>query len=342
MTITRDRINGMFLGIAIGDALGKPAESASLENIQKRYGRITSYEDCASHKYFDHDSRGTTTDDWQLTKATAEGIIESPYGTVDMNAIAAWHIVEYQKSVRGWGKTTREAVARLATGVPWNKSGKTTEPKRGTGNGIPMKIAPIGAQMAVTNPECKEPAWAESLQTIDYFSRMTHDARMAVQSGLCQAFAVFKCLTSDPQDFRTHSFINCVVGAALMGKDKRFPKSKDEGDDDLHAALKLLYNHQDYEDAAKISEAFGGGNCYIFNSLPFTYMFFVKNPLSIDALFDCVSAGGDTDTNGSMLAALLGALHGPAIFPRNLVDGLQDREVVLDVATRFCNSLNIK
>jgi ADP-ribosylglycohydrolase len=337
MTITRDRITGMFLGIAIGDALGKPTESNTLEGIQKRYGRITDYLDCSSHKYFDDDHRGTTTDDWQLTKATAEGIIQT--GCLDLNAIAAWHVEEYKKSVRGWGKTTKEAVARLAQGVPWTTSGKTKEPKRGTGNGIPMKIAPLGAYMAITNPQCEEPAWGQSVQDIENYTRMTHNARMAVQSGLCQAFAIFKCLTSDPADFRVDSFINCVVGAALMGKDKRFKKSADEGDDDLHARMKLLYQYEEY-DAGKIVTDLKG-SCYIYDSLPFTYMFFVRNPLSIESLYDVVSAGGDTDSNGSMLAGLLGALHGSSIFPRNLVDGLKEFDVVFDVAERFCDKLNV-
>jgi ADP-ribosylglycohydrolase len=63
----------------------------------------------------------------------------------------------------------------------------------------------------------------------------------------------------------------------------------------------------------------------------------VRNPHSIDSLYDCVSAGGDTDSNGSMLASLLGALHGAAIFPKDLVDDLLPRATVLDVAHRFCD-----
>jgi ADP-ribosylglycohydrolase len=68
----------------------------------------------------------------------------------------------------------------------------------------------------------------------------------------------------------------------------------------------------------------------------------VKNPQGIDSLYDCVSAGGDTDSNGSMLASLLGALHGAAIFPKHLVDGLLSREAVFDVANRFCDLLNLE
>ena len=68
----------------------------------------------------------------------------------------------------------------------------------------------------------------------------------------------------------------------------------------------------------------------------------MKNPQGIDSLYDCVSAGGDTDSNGSMLASLLGALHGTTIFPKHLVDGLLSREAVFDVANRFCDLLNLE
>jgi hypothetical protein len=36
---------------------------------------------------------------------------------------------------------------------------------------------------------------------------------------------------------------------------------------------------------------------------------------------------------------LLGALHGPSIFPAELVDGLVGREVVLNTADRLCDQL---
>lgn len=61
----------------------------------------------------------------------------------------------------------------------------------------------------------------------------------------------------------------------------------------------------------------------------------MRNPNSIESLYDCVSAGGDTDTNGSMLASLLGALHGQSIFPKHLVDGLKNKDEILDLADQF-------
>ena len=50
--MTRDRIRGMFLGIAIGDALGKPVEMFKIAKIAKLHGRVTKYLPCDGHKFF--------------------------------------------------------------------------------------------------------------------------------------------------------------------------------------------------------------------------------------------------------------------------------------------------
>ena len=52
-------------------------------------------------------------------------------------------------------------------------------------------------------------------------------------------------------------------------------------------------------------------------------------------MYDCVSAGGDADSNGSKIGALLGALHGTSVFPQQLIDGLRERETILKVADKF-------
>ena len=103
----------------------------------------------------------------------------------------------------------------------------------------------------------------------------------------------------------------------------------------LSLTLRFESLFENQYDAQKLIEEFGGGSCYCYNSVPFTYGFFLQNPHSVESLYDVINAGGDTDSNGSMLGALLGALHGTSIFPQHLIDGLVEREKVLEVAQRF-------
>jgi ADP-ribosylglycohydrolase len=54
-----------------------------------------------------------------------------------------------------------------------------------------------------------------------------------------------------------------------------------------------------------------------------------------------VNAGGDTDTNGAMLGALLGALNGTQVFPQHLIDGLVNKDNVINTADRLCDVFGI-
>jgi ADP-ribosyl-[dinitrogen reductase] hydrolase len=332
--VNRDKVYGMFLGVAVGDALGMPAEGCAAQEIAGKFGRLDHYHSVSGHQWLGDLPKGATTDDWQLTTAVAEGMIQSR--GLDMNTVAAWHVKAFHESVRGWGPTTREAVASLARGTHWSQSGRTEKPNRGIGNGVRMKVSPVGAYQAATYPDGNVETSAETIRFLVDLAQMTHYTSLGVASGLCQAAAVCECLRSDPTDFRIESFIRAVVAAARHGQQVLTPTA---GADDLSKRLTALSDHGHYDIARIIMEL--NGSSYICHSLPFTYMFFVKNPHSIDSLYDCVSAGGDTDSNGSMLASLLGALHGTVIFPKHLVDDLPHLEIVFDVAHRFCEVLGL-
>jgi ADP-ribosylglycohydrolase len=332
--VNRDKVLGMFLGVAIGDGLGMPVEGCAAQEIAARFGRIDRYHPVSGHQWLGDLPRGATTDDWQLTRTVAEGMIQAR--GLSMDSSAAWHVKAFEESVRGWGPTTKEAVAALARGTPWGQSGRTEKPNRGLGNGVCMKVAPLGAYLAVTSPDGNIENATEGTRFLVDLARMTHDTSLGVASALCQAAAVCECLRSDPAGFRIESFIRTVIAAARHGHQFLKPPTSA---DDLSQRLTALWDHGRYNIARIITDF--NGSSYVCHSLPFTYMFFVKNPQAMDSLYDCVSAGGDTDSNGSMLASLLGALHGTAIFPKNLVDDLSQRAMVFDVAHRFCDLLGL-
>lgn len=322
----KDKIRGNFLGVAIGDALGKPVEMWKAEKIVEKFGRIDKYEDPSNHKYFDGEPKGTTTDDWQLTKAVARAMIDT--GKFDLDQIAVEHTKEFAISVRGWGGSTREAIARIAQGTHWKKASITDKENRGVGNGVCMKASPAGLFMALTNPKCDNPPWDEHVQNIVNMGIMTHRTSIAITSGLTHAFATFKCFTTSPDEFDKTSFHKTLLSAAILGR-QYLP---DTIKDDLHTRFEKLENDLATEE---IIAEFGGGTCYVYDSLPFTYAFFLRNHKTIESLYDCVSAGGDADSNGSMIAGLLGALHGTKIFPEHLVEGLQEKDEVLKLADEF-------
>lgn len=328
----KDKVRGCFLGSAVGDALGKPVECLTPQHILEKYGRITDYLDCSSHKYFENDHKGTTTDDWQLTKAVAKAFINT--GEFNLDEIAKQHVVEYKVSVRGWGGSTREAVQRISNGVDWRVAGKTEEKNRGLGNGVCMKVTPVALFMGLTNPSCKNPPWNDHISKLADFATMTHYTSIAITSGLAHAFATLQCFTQNPEDFNKKSFIQVITDACKLG-DQFLPNTLE---DRMQDRFELL--NKEFAPAGIIDkDVFGGGSCYVYDSLPFTYAWFLRNPHSIESLYDCISGGGDSDSNGSMVGGLLGALHGMSIFPDHLIEGLKDKDEVLQIADEFFERL---
>ena len=61
--IDRDRIEGMLLGVAIGDSLGYPVESLLPKDKLNKYGEIRNY---IPSRRSDHKPVGVPTDDTQM------------------------------------------------------------------------------------------------------------------------------------------------------------------------------------------------------------------------------------------------------------------------------------
>lgn len=329
--VTLDRVRGAFLGIAIGDALGMPVETFKSDRIAADYGRIDRFYEPKDHKWFKGEPAGMVTDDTQLTIAVAEAMIEGAKtgNPLSMDLQAAYHVASLKnEGTKGWGNSTRDSVRRLANGVHWKKSGEPLP--AGTGNGVPMKVMPLGLWLSSNIME--DGSTDGFFKFMAQFSNMTHQTSISFTAGLVQALAVYCCATVGSNTIDRARFISILTNAAEAGS-KILPETLS---DNLYDNIKLLADYEQY-DTPKIIEQFGGGSCYCNHSVPFTLMFFVKNPTSIESLYDVVSAGGDTDSNGSMLASLLGVLHGVSIFPAELVESLPaaTRERMLDVADRF-------
>jgi ADP-ribosylglycohydrolase len=94
-----------------------------------------------------------------------------------------------------------------------------------------------------------------------------------------------------------------------------------------------------------IQQICGYGSCYVFDSMPFAYYFFARNPFSLKTICKVAQAGGDTDTNAKMVGEMIGAHMGFDYFmkPENRwsVDGLRDADKLIGLADRlhaaFCS-----
>ena len=347
MVSMRDRVKAVFIGTAVGDSLGLPVECWSADQIKEKYGRITTYQDPTGHKWHNGVKAGCTSDDTQLTLAVAKGLIKAK--SFDMDAQAETHIEALKENSKAWGGTTREAIRSLANGVHWSKSGLKNE-GRGKGNGLPMKISPVSAVLYQlikgNNPEPveRDKIALEAFQFVKNLNFMTHYTEMSLCSAFAQVMAAFYCLAADP--FDSDAFAATIKRAGLRGKQwcAEGRLNTDPETDDITQRFALLEAYREYNIPRIVEEFMGEGGqrfCCYWN-MPLTYMMFLRNPHGIETLYDTVSVGGDADTNGAIVGAMLGAVNGMSVFPQHLIDGLDRKEEILDIAEEFCDVFGIQ
>ena len=321
MANIEDRIRAMFLGVFIGDRLGLPVETWTAERIKDQHGRITDYAP----------SKSDWSDDTQLTLAVAEGLISK---SLCMDAQAKAHGNAYVEGVYGMGKSTAKAIRALHEGSDWDEVASRGEGGAGLGNGIAMKISPVAALHTLQDKD-----GMKSMDIMDFaldLASMTHSTEMGLCSGLTHMYAIYHCLNLGiDESFTTEGFLPFLKLSAVYAKAQQDRYDATSNDDNFIESLEVLDNHPQYDFDRIVKEMEGG--CYACHSLPFTYMFFLNNPDNIEVLYDVVNAGGDTDSNGSMIAAMLGARHGMDVFPDHLISGLnqEKKERVLNVADIF-------
>ncbi|MDO8559162.1 MAG: ADP-ribosylglycohydrolase family protein [bacterium] len=334
-----DKFTGCIYGLAIGDALGMPMETMSRDDIKKKIGLIippTFLSPSMNPHIFSslrHLKPGFWTDDTQLTLATMEAFIESD-GSFDMNKIAQKHIEAYQGERRGWGKSTRNACQRLAEGASWKDSG---EPN-GAGNGIMMKIAPLGLRKSVRQ---QDPA--AFLKECITYARMTHLGTQAIVAGVVHAAAIAFLVNSSPGNIADHStrdFLGYLRSIALMAE-KELPTTENKISEQFN---RILSYWRDYivrqKEDPEIASRFGGGTSYAYHSLGLSYALFAANPTSFSVVWQAACAGGDTDSNASIVGSLYGALNGASFIPKYLLSGLERCGYLEGVAKRFFQACN--
>lgn len=112
------RETGVLLGLACGDALGRPVEFETPETIQREYGTVREMLADGTHGQ----PAGTITDDTELALYIAQSLDER--GAFDPEDIATRFLEWYDSDPFGIGITTRWALYDLSTGFSWKEAGE--------------------------------------------------------------------------------------------------------------------------------------------------------------------------------------------------------------------------
>ncbi|WP_109031875.1 ADP-ribosylglycohydrolase family protein [Streptomyces rubrogriseus] len=279
----RDRARGALLGLAVGDALGAPAENMKPSEIRARWGRITGYVA----------DRPAGTDDTEY--AIFSGLLLARHGgaLTQAHVEAAWHewIADREEGpFRGAGFSERGTLENLRRGLAAPIS---AQHRHAWSDGLAMRAAPHGVFAA------GRPAEAARLAAID--GSVSHEGEgiyggQAVAAGVAAAMAgastvavVASALAVVPDDSWTARCLRRALTAAHRGE--RAVRS---------AVVIGGYPWTDLAPEA-VALAFGA---YAAADGDFA-----------DSVLTAVNMGRDADTTAAVAGALAGATRGVHAIP---------------------------
>lgn len=283
-----ERLTGVLLGTALGDALGLPAEGMRASQIARRWGRMDRFRLLGSV--------GFVSDDTEQSALLAECLIRCPDDPEECarqfrRALLAW----VARLPFGVGLATLRAGGRIATGR--RPSGVPS-----AGNGAAMRAAVLGVFFH-DDPE-------QRLRFGTALAETTHLDRRAVDGALLVAELAAQCAHAPPDEDRRSLALLAIQ--PLPGGPLREAADR---------ALALVTSDASVTDAA-LELGISG---YVLHTVPFALYCFVTGPSDpLDSLSTTIAAGGDTDSIGAILGGWLGALHGEAGLPAELLSRIHD------------------
>jgi ADP-ribosylglycohydrolase len=305
-----DRLAGVLLGLAVGDALGFVVEAEPPDVAAAYAGQLVPQQvPERSHPAF---SFGQYSDDTQLARELLLSVREA----------GGWNPVVFAGRLGafvaggglvGGGSGTIGAGLRLAAGVPWDAAG-TAPPY--AGNGSAMRVAPLGVLLA-DDPAALRRAAIEQ-------SRVTHrDPRCAAGAVAIAGAAALAARSAriDPTAILAEltpwvEAEDGEMGQAVAGVRDWLTLSPEAAAARLHASGLDPHHAREWR----------GISAFVVPSVAWSLYAFLRTPDDYWAVVrTAIAVGGDTDTMAAMAGALAGARLGAAVLPPPLLERLTDR-----------------
>lgn len=307
-----DRVEGMLLGLAIGDALGNTTESVTPQMRGMTHGEIRDY---LPNPRARGRPVGLPSDDTQLAFWSLEQLLEDG-GLVPEHL--GRRFCRNRGRVFGVGGTVSEFFRRhCALGLPWHESGPPS-----AGNGALMRIAPILV------PHVRTPGtdlWAD----VALAAMLTHNDPASTGACLALVDVLQACLgMEEPPE--PAWWIDRFVGTLrpLEGDTSYQPRS-------------LRYRHPgpvwEFTDTvvrealrqrAAVADACEEwlSGAFLLETVPSVVYVLCRHGNDPErAIVRAANDTFDNDTIGAIVGAVVGALHGRSRLPARWIEGLSGR-----------------
>ncbi|MEF8825305.1 MAG: ADP-ribosylglycohydrolase family protein [Halapricum sp.] len=289
--VTLDTAAGCLLGLACGDALGRPVEFKSASTIDARYGAVDSMLADGTHGQ----PAGTITDDTELALRIARSLVDR--GGFDGADIADRFVSWYESGPFDIGLMTADALRRLQRGESWERAGQTVWEGRSegsnAGNGSVMRCAPYA--LAFGDSE------AYLGQVSEQSSAITH---------------------ADPRCKRGCAVLNLTLAGILRDDPAPLARALETRYPGRSDAPELLNALDGLPDSVSASDIHNGG--YVVDALQAGLYYAFDADTAEEAIVRAVSAGGDADTVGAITGAIAGARFGAEALPDSWLDAIDE------------------
>jgi ADP-ribosyl-[dinitrogen reductase] hydrolase len=294
MTDRRDKLAGVLLGAAVGDALGLPREGLSRRRAARLYGSGP-----LRHRFLL--GHGMVSDDAEHACMTAQALLAAGDNETRFARSLAWRLRGWLASMPpgvGWG--TLRAIVKLWLGFPPAWSGVVS-----AGNGPAMRAPILGAYLART-PEHIAPLVRAS-------TRLTHRDPRAEEGALAIALAAAYAVERRPNEIDAAALLEEIRGRMTV--------------EPLRDALDTVAEYLACgAPAAELADALGAGRGvtgFMLHTVPAALFCWLASPGDIRrCVEEVIRLGGDADSTGAIVGALAGATAGAGAIPESWLSGI--------------------
>jgi len=294
----RERFRGVLLGIAVGDALGAPADFLTPEQVAERWGVLSEMVGGGVHDV----AAGETTDATGMMLCLAESLADC--GDFVPQDVADRYLAWFQSNPKDVALTVRVAMLGMKAGTSLDLAARRAFEILGSptaGNSSMMRCAPVALRFWRDTDTRRDVSLRES--------ELTHFDRLA--GWACVAF-------------------NELIAVALKGQLRRdlLTVAADIEDEDSRVSATLreavVAEPEEIHSSTAVLETLRAAVWCVLQARSFE-----------EAVVLAVNLGNDSDTTGAVTGALAGAIFGELGIPSRWLDKLADRDRLLAAADRL-------
>jgi ADP-ribosyl-[dinitrogen reductase] hydrolase len=300
-----NRAEGVLLGLACGDALGRPVEFESESAIERTHGTLREMVGYGTW----NQPAGTITDDTEQALCLARSLAEQ--STFDPADVAERFVGWYETGPFDIGIMTRRSLESIQQGTPWDEAGQEVweDSPEGSnaGNGSVMRCPPLAL------------AYSDAAE-VDELAHVSRDSsRITHADSRC----TYGC-----------AVLNLTIAGVLRDEDEPVDQAlayvRDDAPDELVDALDPIARGQQLETLENSG--------YVVHTLQTALHDALRADSLEAAIVTSVNRGGDTDTIGAVTGAVAGAQFGAGSLPDSWLAAIEETDELRELARRLSTS----